>query len=171
MRQANWPGSPPAARAFRHPYHPALVSIPIGAWSASLIFDIASRFESKPAFLAIGSKWLIVIGIAGAFAASVAGLVDLAALPDGTAAYRTACAHMSINVLLIIAYVVDFGLRERLPATAAPVSAGLLALSAGCITLLVVSGFLGGRLTYRYGVRVADDVTRAAGYRAGRRNA
>ena len=170
-RRANSPGGWPSARAYRHPYHPALVSIPIGAWSASLIFDIASRVVSAPEFLTAGSRWLIGIGIAGAVAASVAGFVDLAALPEGTAAYRTACAHMAINMLLIFAYVANFGWRERVPARAAPVSAGMLALSAVSIALLAVSGFLGGRLTYRYGAHVADEATRAAGYRAGGRNA
>lgn len=163
MRRAQRKDSSPAARPYRHPYHPALVSVPIGAWSASLIFDIGSRVVSKPGFLVMGSKWLIAIGIAGAVAASVAGFVDLAALNEGTAAYRTACAHMAINMLLIFAYVVDFGWRQRVPARAVPVSAGMLALSAGCVALLAVSGFLGGRLTYRYGVRVADEDSRAAG--------
>jgi uncharacterized membrane protein len=41
----------------------------------------------------------------------------------------------------------------------------MLALSAVCIAVLTVSGFLGGRLTYRFGVHVADHVTRAARYR------
>jgi hypothetical protein len=30
--------------------------------------------------------------------------------------------------------------------------------------VLGVSGYLGGKLTYRYGVRVADEVTQAEGY-------
>jgi hypothetical protein len=32
------------------------------------------------------------------------------------------------------------------------------------LAALAVSGFLGGKLTYRYGVRVADEVTQADGY-------
>jgi uncharacterized membrane protein len=171
MQRAKRPVSRPIAGPYGHPYHPALVTVPIGAWSASLIFDIGSRLVSKPALLTTGSKWLIVIGIAGAIAASIAGFLDLASLAEGTAVYRTACAHMTINLALIFAYVANFEWRERVPARTAPVSAGMLALSGACVALLAVSGFLGGRLAYRYGVRVADEATQAAGYRVGRHNA
>jgi len=37
-------------------------------------------------------------------------------------------------------------------------------LSAVSLAVLAVSGYLGGKLTYRYGVRVADEVTQADGY-------
>jgi uncharacterized membrane protein len=169
MQRAKRPVSRVIAGTYGHPYHPALVTVPIGAWSASLIFDVASRLVSKPAFLTTGSRWLIVIGIAGAIVASIAGFIDLASLPEGTAVYRTACAHMAINVGLIFAYVGDFEWRERV--RTGPVSAGMLALSGACIVLLAVSGFLGGRLAYRFGVRVADEATQAAGYHVGRHNA
>ncbi|NKX50712.1 DUF2231 domain-containing protein, partial [Arthrobacter deserti] len=34
------------------------------------------------------------------------------------------------------------------------------------MALLGVSGFLGGELAYRYGVRVADEETQSAGFKA-----
>jgi hypothetical protein len=40
----------------------------------------------------------------------------------------------------------------------------MLTLSAGCVVLLTVSGFLGGKLAFRYGVRVADEATQEGGY-------
>jgi uncharacterized membrane protein len=170
MRRAKQRGSPPQSRPRGHPYHPALVTVPIGAWIASLIFDIASRLVSKPAFLTAGSRWLIGIGIAGALVASVAGFVDLASITADTKAYLTACVHMVINWLLIFAYAANFVWRERTPASVAVVGPGMLALSAACVALLTVSGFLGGRLTHRFGVSVADDVTQAPSHRAARRN-
>ena len=166
-RRTMRPVTPRPSRRYRHPYHPALVTVPIGAWAASLIFDIASHLVSSPAYLTAGSKWLIAIGIAGGVAASVAGFLDLVSIPAGTRVYRTASAHMVINVLLISAYAVNLVWREHTPARVAIVGTGMLALSASCMALLAVSGFLGGRLTYRFGVRVADEVTQAAGYRAG----
>jgi uncharacterized membrane protein len=166
--QEEQPVGPARSCGHRHRYHPMLVAAPIGAWVASLVFDIASRLVSNPAFLTTGSRWLIAIGIAGALAASVAGFVDIASIPERTRAYRTACGHMTINMLLIFAYAADFVWRESTPARVAVVGTGMLALSAACVVLLVVSGFLGGRLTYRFGVGVADGATRAAGYRTGR---
>jgi uncharacterized membrane protein len=164
MRRAKAPISWPLAGPYGHPYHPALVSIPIGAWIASMVFDISSHFVSKPAFLATGSEWLIAIGIIGAIIASLAGFMDLTSLAEGTPAYRTASAHMILNLFLIIGYGGDFWWRRHTYASGAPVGAGAMSLSAGCLVLLTVSGFLGGRLAYRYGVRVADEATQASGY-------
>jgi uncharacterized membrane protein len=159
------PASPPVSRPYRHPLHPALVTVPIGAWVASLIFDIASHLVSTPAFLTEASKWLIAIGIAGAVAASFAGFADIALIDEGTRAYRTAYTHMFINMVLIVAYAANLIWRAHTPARVAAVGPWMLALSATCVALLTVSGFLGGRLTYRFGVHVADDVARTAGHR------
>jgi uncharacterized membrane protein len=166
MRRAKHPVSWPLAGPYGHPYHPALVSVPIGAWVASLVFDIASHFATKPAFLAAGSEWLIAVGIVGAIIASLAGFVDLVSLAEGTPAHRTASAHMVLNLLLIVLYAADFWWRQRTYGSNAPVGTGMVMLSAACVALLTVSGFLGGRLAFRYGVRVADEVTQEGGYLA-----
>lgn len=164
MRRAKVPISRPLAGPYGHPYHPALVSVPIGAWVASLIFDISSHLVSKPAFLSAGSEWLIAIGIVGALIAGLAGFLDLALLADGTPAYRTASVHMVLSLLLTVTYAADFWWRLPTYADGAPVRTPMLTMSAACVTLLAVSGFLGGRLTFRYGVRVADEATQARGY-------
>ena len=41
---------------------------------------------------------------------------------------------------------------------------GPLALNAAAFAVLGVSGWLGGKLSYRYGVRVADEVTQSEGF-------
>src|SRR5215467_9132813 len=94
MRQAKRPLSALLAGPYGHPYHPMLVTIPIGSWFASLGFDVASHLVSKPGFLAQGSQWLIGIGVLGAVIAGLVGLLDFAVIPVGTAAFRTACTHM-----------------------------------------------------------------------------
>jgi uncharacterized membrane protein len=71
------------------------------------------------------------------------------------------------NILLISAYAVNLVWRQHAPARVTMVGTGMLALSASCMAVLCVSGFLGGRLTYRYGVRVAAEGTQATGYRTG----
>ena len=60
--QAKQPVSAPAG-PYGHPFHPLLVTVPIGAWTASLVFDIASHVATGPGFLAQGSLWLIVVGV------------------------------------------------------------------------------------------------------------
>ena len=76
------PISATMAGPYGHPFHPILVTIPIGAWAASLVFDITSHLVSAPAFLTAGSTWLIGIGVVGAVAAALVGLLDLLARDD-----------------------------------------------------------------------------------------
>jgi uncharacterized membrane protein len=163
-RAAKQPVSALLAGPYGHPYHPMLVTLPIGAWVISLGFDIASQLASKPGFLAQGSEWLIAAGVLGAVVAGLAGFLDLAVIPPGTPAFRTACTHMCVNLVLIFTYAGNFAIRYRSHRSGGPVDLRLLALSAACVAALAVSGYLGGKLTYRYGVRVASEVTQAEGY-------
>jgi uncharacterized membrane protein len=164
LRQAKRPVSAALAGPYGHPFHPILVTVPIGAWVASLVFDIASRLVTGPGFLAEGSLWLIAIGVLGALAAAMIGFLDLFAIPTGTPAFRTGLWHMGLNLTITVGYVVGF-LWRRTDSLDGPVALGPLVLSAVCLALLAVSGFLGGKLAYHYGVRVADETTQAAGFR------
>lgn len=152
------------AGPYGHPFHPILVTVPIGAWTASLVFDVASRFTTSPGFLSQGSLWLIAVGVIGALAAACAGFLDLFAIPLATPAYRTALVHMILNLVVTGAYVGGFAWRYRGYHHPGPVPGGQIALSAVTLATLAVSGYLGGKLVFRYGVRVADDVTQASGY-------
>jgi uncharacterized membrane protein len=164
MRQAKRPVTA-LAGPYGHPLHPAAVAVPIGAWIASLVFDLGSRFADDGAFLARGSRWLIALGVLGALAAAMLGFLDFLAIPAGTPAFRTAVVHLSLNLTVTAAYAVNFLLRGG---TAARVGWGLLALSLVSLAALAVSGYLGGKLAYRYGVRVADESTQSEGYRVSR---
>ncbi|WP_037853499.1 DUF2231 domain-containing protein [Streptomyces sp. NRRL S-340] len=164
--QAKRPVSALLAGPYGHPFHPVLVTVPIGAWVTSLVFDIASHVVHRPGFLTQGSEWLIAVGVAGALLAALAGFLDLFAIPAGTRAFRTALVHMTLNLLVTVAYAVNFLWRQSGYTGGASVGWGRLALSAVSLAVLGVSGFLGGRLAYRYGVRVADERTQAEGYAA-----
>jgi uncharacterized membrane protein len=156
------------AGPYGHPFHPILVTVPIGAWTASLVFDIASHVATGPGagpgFLAQGSLWLIVTGIIGALAAASVGFLDLFAIPAGTKAFRIALVHMTLNLTVTAGYAAGFAWRYGSYHHPGPVAAGPLALSAVCLAMLAVSGFLGGKLAFRYGVRVADEAAQASGY-------
>ena len=102
--------------------------------------------------------------VLGAVVAGLAGFLDLAVIPPGTPAFRTACTHMCVNLVLIFAYAGNFAWRYRNPSHGRPVDLRLVALSAASVAALAISGYLGGKLTYRYGVRVASEVTQAEGF-------
>ena len=90
----------PATRAagpYGHPFHPILVTVPIGAWACSLVFDVATRVRTGGSLqLAYGSYWLIGSGIIGALVAAVFGLLDLSRLGRGTAALKLGLRHTAV---------------------------------------------------------------------------
>jgi hypothetical protein len=51
------------AGPYGHPVHPILVTVPIGAWVASLGFDIASHIADEADVFAKGAFWLIALGV------------------------------------------------------------------------------------------------------------
>jgi len=161
---AKRPISPLLAGPYGHPFHPILVTVPIGAWVSSLAFDIASHIVRRPGFLTQASEWLIAIGVIGALAAGAVGALDLLAIPTRTTAFRTGLVHMSLNLAITAAYAINFGLRRGASTEGTPVSIGPLALAAASLAALAFSGFLGGRLAFRYGVRVASESTQADGF-------
>lgn len=153
----------PVAGPYGHPFHPILVTVPIGAWVVSLVFDFASRWAGEPEVFVKGSFWLIGAGIVGAVAAAAFGLLDLLAIPRGTPAFRTGLTHMALNLITVVLFAISFALRrdhlDEGDTTIAAVVVSLVALA-----ILGVSGWLGGKLAYRYGVRVVDEATQAEGF-------
>jgi len=152
------------AGPYGHPFHPVLVTVPIGAWVASFVFDLASRWSDEPVVFAKGAYWLLGLGLVGALGAAVFGFLDLVAIPTGTRAFRTGLLHMALNLGVVAVYTGSFLLRGGRLDRPDGVPGGLIALSAVALAVLAVSGWLGGRLAYRYGVRVADEATQVEGY-------
>src|SRR3954454_620563 len=135
--QAKRPLSP-AAGPYGHPFHPILVTIPIGCWVGSLIFDIATRAGDGSRALTEASYWLIGIGILGALLAAVFGLMDLLRIPRGTRALRTGLTHMALNLTVVALFIVNFFWRHGGYYEDSRVRGGQLALSAIAIGLLLI---------------------------------
>jgi uncharacterized membrane protein len=155
----------PIAGPYGHPFHPLLVTVPIGAWISSLVLDIATRAEVGNARgLIYASEWLIAIGIIGALIAAVFGLLDLLTIPRGTKAFRTGLIHLGLNLTVVALFAINFGLRKDDWDVANKVAATHIVLSVVALGLLAISGWLGGKLVYRFGVRVARETDQAAGF-------
>lgn len=146
---------------YGHPFHPVLVTIPIGAWVASFVFDLGSRAAPDASYLVRSSTWLIVIGIVGALAAAGVGLLDFFTLPAGTTVFRTGLVHLTLNVAITLAYAGNALWRRG---TEDQVALGPIVLSAVSLVALSISGYLGGKLAFRFGVRVAEEHDQAAGF-------
>ncbi len=150
----------PLAGPYGHPIHPLLVTIPIGAWMSSVAFDLIGPTSEDEFAYAIGAKRLIDIGVVSATGAAMFGLMDFLKIPPRTRAWYTGLTHMGMNVAALSLFAVNSAtrgqrLRGREPGPA--VTWWQRGLSLTTAMSLLVSGWLGGSLTYHYGVRVADE--------------
>lgn len=106
---------------------------------------------------------LIGIGLIGAVLAAIVGLMDLSNIASGTPARRTGLTHMTINLSAVVVLLVS--LIVRLGSNHAEVSVVGFVLSVIALIGVGISGWLGGKLAYHYGVRVADEATQTEGFR------
>jgi uncharacterized membrane protein len=162
QRRAKRPRSA-IAGPYGHPFHPIMVTIPIGAWVASLVFDIIAMVSDDPTPYVVGARILILIGLVGAVLAAVFGLLDFSQLAKGTAARKTATVHMVLNLAITVLFLVNLLLRWSADDDEVSIVGFILSLVA--LAALGISGWLGGKLSYHYGVRVADESTQAEGFR------
>jgi uncharacterized membrane protein len=139
-----------------HPIHPMLVTIPIGLWIFSLVCDFIARGVAAPETWQAASMYAMVGGILGALAAAVFGLTDLLSLPAGPKS--TAVKHMSLNLVIVVLYIINAWTRHS-GAASAGMSLGLSIIS---ILLLLVSGWLGGKMVFEEGVAVHAEGAGAA---------
>lgn len=152
------------AGSYGHPVHPILVTLPIGAWFCSFIFDLVSYGSSEPRIWSVGSMWLILIGVIGAAAAAIFGVLDLLNLPRHTRAFSTGRLHAILNSIALVIFLIDFIWRWNSQENWNSAPVGPLVLSIIGLAVIGVSGFLGGKLAYRYGVRVAEESVQAEGF-------
>lgn len=153
----------PIAGPYGHPFHPIMVTVPIGAWISSLVFDIVAFVVDDPEPFAAGATVLIVIGLIGAVLAAILGLLDYAQLENGTPARRTATIHLLLNLTVVALFVIS--LVVRLVAGADEENVLGFVVSLVGVLVLGFSGYLGGKLAYHFGVRVAAEGTQAEGFR------
>ena len=136
------------------PLHPALTDVPIGSWTATLVFDGLD--------LATGSKVMrnaadatLTLGIAGGVAAAVTGLSDWRYLSGGSR--RMGVAHGLLNTAGLALSIASLALRTK-----GSRNAGRLTFLTG-FSITGAAAHLGGELSYNYGLRVNRNVFEQAG--------
>lgn len=129
-----------------HPIHPMLVALPIGFFIGALVCDIVLGFTHN-AFWPQMSVVLIGFGVVGALLAAVFGFIDYLTAPMSDAAKATATRHMVLNLIVVVIFAVALWLRWS-----DNVSAVGIILTVIGVLILAVSGWLGGHLSYHYGV-------------------
>jgi len=131
-----------------HPIHPMLVPIAIGCWIFSFASDLICLATGNAQPWNMLAYYTMIGGILGALAAAVPGLIDLLSLPSG--AKPVAIKHMSINLLVVAIYVCNAWWRHNSPQDLKVP----MILSLVTILMLLVSGWLGGKMVYEGGIGV-----------------
>lgn len=140
------------AKVLGHPVHPMLVTVPIGMFVASSLFDALSARSRKPHWGQV-SYWMLATGLIGGAAAAAFGAADFLAIPRGTRAKRVGLAHGLGNAAVMALMAASLADRRRRPERPSP-RARRLGLWGNALAL--VTGWLGGELVDRLGVGVDD---------------
>ncbi|HEU0000699.1 MAG TPA: Rieske 2Fe-2S domain-containing protein [Ktedonobacteraceae bacterium] len=128
-----------------HALHPALTDIPIGAWSSTMVLDMA-WLTNEDKGVAQGSDISLILGIAGAAGAAVTGLTDWSDL-DGTDR-RVGIMHGLLNSSALLANIGSLVLRLT-----GKRRAGVCLSTAGYAVSLFAA-YLGGELAFAKGIGV-----------------
>jgi nitrite reductase/ring-hydroxylating ferredoxin subunit/uncharacterized membrane protein len=120
-----------------HPLHPALVTVPIGAWTAALVMDVLDTAQGEDRYAA-GADAAVGVGLAGAVGAALAGLMDWHHT-DGRAR-KIGMVHGVLNLTAAALYGGSLLLRRNGSPGA---GRGLGFVGYG---LVMASGYLGGHL-------------------------
>jgi uncharacterized membrane protein len=138
----------------KHPLHPALVHIPTSLWPAAFLFDLLSQFRAENIFVQL-SFFAISLGLIVALLAIPTGYADWTEIRREKPAWKLGIIHMILNLMVSALWAINLWLRAGSFQTATSTPLGLVALSTLATLLLLVSGYLGGRMIYAYGISVA----------------
>lgn len=119
-----------------HPLHPALVALPIGAWTLAFLFDASELIRRKKSGSA---EVAISIGLAGAVASAVTGLADWSEI-DGRGK-KIGLIHGTMNLVATGLYISSLATRRRSRTT----GIGLSMLAFGVTN---AAAYLGGHLAF-----------------------
>jgi uncharacterized membrane protein len=138
-----------------HPLHPPLVHLPTALLPAAFVFDLLSFLGTAGQILFQISFYAILIGVLFAVMAVPFGLADWWDIRKEKPAWSLGVFHMALNMFATVLWALNLGLRFQLLGEVERVPGYLLVLSAAGTLVLFVSGYLGGRMVFGYGVSIA----------------
>lgn len=136
-----------------HPLHPMLVMFPVALLPLLVVLDAVAIYGGGSAGVWTAGFVAAAVGGVLTVVAIVPGIVDLAAIPDGTKAHRTAFRHFVVGMLILALY--GAGAYLRWPMDAAPAQPfWVLGLDVIGTLAVTVQGWLGAELVYRHHIGV-----------------
>lgn len=136
------------------PLHPRFVHFPIALSLVGVLFLLLGMLRRHETWIGYG-RISLLLGWLGVLAAVVTGLIDQAAAPQNATVTAVIDQHITAGIALLIAagLAIYWPLRvKRL--WDSPARWGYVALLAVIVLLVLVEGWLGGKLVYELGVGV-----------------
>jgi uncharacterized membrane protein len=138
------------ARIGKHPIHPILVPFPIVCFVGTLLSDL-TYWRTGDMMWADFSAWLLTVGVIMGWLAAFAGLIDF--LGDRLIREQApAYPHVIGNFVALVLATLNTLVHTH-DAWTSVVPWGLT-LSALVVLILLVAGWMGWSMVYRYGVGV-----------------
>ncbi len=132
------------------PLHAVITDIPIGSWTAAVIFDVLGVLGAGRS-LDTAANACVMVGLGGAVAAAITGLNDWSELES--APRRIGLVHGLLNVGGLALFATSLVARRR-----GSRSSGRAYAALGYL-MNSVAAHLGGNLVYEHGVSVAGKHT------------
>ena len=143
-------------RPFGHPLHPATAHFPLALLLSTVAWDAVAGWTGDP-FWNRMAFWVLVAGLVASVPTLVTGLVEYAALGVEHPASPRANLHLSLVLVAVSLFGASALFRgaDVLGEAADPVAA-LMTSGLGAVVLMV-GGWAGADLVYRYGVGVPPE--------------
>ncbi len=130
---------------FGHPVHPALTDVPVGAWSATLLLNLAWLGKESDG-MANGADLTLLLGLIGAAGAAVTGVADWSDQVDVDR--RVGLLHGLLNTGITVTNLASLIMRRTGRRRAG------IALTTLGYAATIFSAYLGGEMTLGKGVGV-----------------
>jgi uncharacterized membrane protein len=133
-----------SGRWLGHALHPLMTDVPIGAWTSSLILDLAGGSSAEGA-----ADLLLAVGIAAVAPTALAGWSDWSETST-VEQRRVGVVHAAANIAAASLFTMSLARRRQ----ARRASGKLLSVAGACA--LGFGGYLGGHLSYARGAGVGE---------------
>jgi len=137
-----------------HPLHPLLTDIPIGAWTVTILLDLAGLLTGSP--LGIAAAITTGLGLVAALGTAAAGLMDW--MDTGPPEQAVGAVHAIFNGTATILFAASFVLRWS---HRWQISAGAFAVALAGYALLLAGSYLGGAMVFHRGVMINRNAYRS----------
>jgi uncharacterized membrane protein len=144
------PAVPSTAAIAGHPIHPMLIPLPLAFLVGAFGADIGAWLTNDP-FWARAALWLTGAGVVLGLLAAIPGLIDFTT-KKRIRDHQSAWVHGIGNIVVVTLAVISWWLRRDDPLDA--VLPWGITLSAIITLMLVITGWLGGELSYRHKIGV-----------------